>query len=363
VDAVPQAGTSAEAAAAGAAYQMLVWLYPRQKQAYDRALADSLAAVPRGEARDAGLDLGRLVAGKIIELRHADGAASAKAPYNPAPGPGVWERTPPGRQEALYPVWGHVTPFCIKPGTQYRPPGPPRLDSAAYTAAYREVKALGGKNSTQRTADQTQIAVFWADNAGTATPPGHWNEIARTVARQRSLTLAENARLFALLNMTLSDAGVLCWVLKFTYGFWRPVTAIHRAEEDGNPETEPDPAWEPLIETPPFPSYTSGHSTFSGSAASLLANYFGTDGIPFATTSDGLPGVTRSFKGFWAAADEAGMSRIYGGIHWQFDNIDGLLTGKALGTYVFRNYLQPRQASALRSPPPVIIEQSGFGPP
>src|SRR5207248_2752849 len=145
----------------------------------------------------------------------------------------------------------------------------------------------------------------------------------------------------------------LCWVLKFTYGFWRPITAIHRADEDGNPDTAPDPDWEPLIDTPPFPSYTSGHSTFSGAAASVLANFFGADKVRFSTTSDGLPGVTRSFDSFWAAAEEAGMSRIYGGIHWQFDNTDGLLTGKVLGNYVCRNYLQLRPAVER---PPIVIE-------
>jgi membrane-associated phospholipid phosphatase len=246
-----------------------------------------------------------------------------------------------------------VAPFAMRPGTQYKVPGPPPLASPAYTAAFREVKALGGKCNSQRNEDQTQIALFWADIAGTATPPGHWNQIAQTVARQRGTTLAENARLFALLNMTLADAGIYCWIIKFNFGFWRPVTAIRRANEDGNPGTDPDPCWEPLIETPPFPSYTSGHSTFSGAAACLLANFFGADNIRFTSASDGLPGVTRTYEGFWPAAEEAGMSRIYGGIHYQFDNVDGLLAGKELGQFVYRNYLQQRAAvttPVLRAP-------------
>jgi membrane-associated phospholipid phosphatase len=249
----------------------------------------------------------------------------------------------------------------MKPETQYKPDGSAALGSKAYTTAFNEVKSLGGKKSARRTEDQTQIALFWADNAGTATPPGHWNEIAQTVARQRAISLAECARLFALLNMSLSDAGVLCWVIKYTHGFWRPVTAIRRAGEDGNPDTDADADWEPLLETPPFPAYTSGHSTFSAAGASLLANFFGTDRVSFATASDGLPGVTRSFGSFWAAAEEAGMSRIYGGIHWQFDNTDGLLTGKTLGTYVFRNYLQPRGPGVTLRPPE--ITESLYGPP
>ena len=362
IDAVPEAGASPEAAAAAAAFHTLVAIFPMQKAIFDRALADSLREIPPGNSRTAGLDLGRFVAEKTFELRREDNSARAKTRYALKSSAGAWEATPPKRQEALYPAWGNVTCFCIKPGTQYKPAGPPALGSAAYTAAFNEVKALGGKQSARRTDDQTQIALFWADNAGTATPPGHWNEIAQAVARQHNLTLADNARLFALLNMSLSDAGVLCWVLKFTYGFWRPITAIHRADEDGNPDTDADPTWEPLIETPPFPSYTSGHSTFSAAAASVLANFFGTDAVRFTTTSDGLPGVSRTFNGFWAAAEEAGMSRVYGGIHYQFDNTDGLLTGKTLGTYVHRNYLQRRPASVVQRPPEIIVE-SLFGPP
>jgi membrane-associated phospholipid phosphatase len=351
-------GTSAEAAAAAAAYYSLAALYPKQKRAFDRALLDCLDRVPAGAGLNAGLELGRSVADKIVALRSDDKSARAKAKYAPKLGPGVWEPTPPGRREALYPEWGNVTCFCIKPGTQYKPEGPPALNSPRYTAAFNEVKTLGGMKSDKRTDEQTQIALFWADNAGTATPPGHWNEIAQSVARQRGTTLVENARLFALLNMSLCDAGVLCWVLKFTYGFWRPSTAIHRAGDDGNPDTQPDTDWEPLLETPPFPTYTSGHSTFSAAGASALANFFGTDKIRFTTTSDGLPGVKRSFDGFWAAAEEAGMSRIYGGIHYSFDNTDGLMTGRVLGTYVFRNYLQPRVGNTGPATRPPIVEES-----
>ena len=338
VDAIPEAGASPEAAATAAAHHTLVALYPKGKEFFDRALAESLSELPADDGRDAGLDLGRFVAEKILELRRDDGSARAQADYRLQPGPGVWERTPPRHAEPLYPRWGQVTPFAMKPGTQFKVPGPPALGSAAYTTAFLEVKALGGKQSTKRTEEQTQIAQFWADNAGTVTPPGHWNEIAQAAARERNTTLAESARLFALLNMSLADAGIYCWIIKFNYGFWRPITAIHRADEDGNSDTDADPNWDSLIETPPFPAYTSGHSTFSGAAAAALASFFGTDQVRFTTTSDGLPGVTRTFDSFWAAAEEAGMSRIYGGIHWQFDNTDGLTAGKMLGQYVHRSF-------------------------
>ena len=221
---------------------------------------------------------------------------------------------------------------------EFTPKDPPRLTDAEYTTAFHEVKELGAANSKTRTRDQTEIARFWADGAGTCTPPGHWNQIAQTVARKKHTNLVENARLFALLNIALADAGILCWDCKYKLGFWRPVTGIHHADQDGNPNTQADAAWKPLLDTPPFPSYTSGHSTFSGAAAAVLADVFG-DNISFQTTSDGLPGVTRSFKSFWAAAEEAGQSRIYGGIHWQFDNTEGLALGKTLARLVCRDYL------------------------
>src|SRR5262249_13877552 len=155
---------------------------PEQRKKLDRALAESLADVPANDGRDLGVDLGRFVAGKILALRGGDGSNRAKADYQPRPAPGVWVRTPSRYQEALYPKWGLVTAFAIKPGTQYKPAAPPPLHSAAYAAAFHQVHALGGKNSVRRTEEQTQIALFWADNAGTATPPGHWNAIAQTVA-------------------------------------------------------------------------------------------------------------------------------------------------------------------------------------
>jgi hypothetical protein len=334
-------GASPEAATAAAAHRVLVALYPRQQAALDGALRAALADVPDGPGRGDGVDLGRFVADKVLAWRACDGAGRAGM-YTPRPLPGLWRPTPELLRPALLPEWGLVTPFAIRKGTQYRPPGPPPLDSAAYAAAFREVKLLGGKDSTARTPDQTQIAYFWADGDGTVTPPGHWNLIAQMVARQRGTTLPENARLFALLNISLADAGILCWVIKFTYDLWRPVTAITEAAPADDPALAGDPRWRPLLETPPFPSYTSGHSTFSGAAAAVLADVFGTDGVAFTATSEGTPGVMRSYRSFTEAAEEAGQSRIYGGIHWQFDNVDGLALGRHLGRYVCQGFLVPR---------------------
>jgi hypothetical protein len=342
VEAKAPPGTSATAAAAVAAHRVLLSLYPAQVARFDKALDDCCADIPEGKSRDDGVALGLEVAEKILELRAGDGAAKRVA-HAAGKAPGEWRPTPPGFRAALLPQWPRLTCFAMERGTQFRSLPPPAMTSAAYTASFREVKALGSVNSKARTAEQTEIARFWADGDGTVTPPGHWNRIAQTAARARGTTLAENARLFALLNLALADAGIVAWDCKYEFNLWRPVQGIREADTDGNPDTDADPDWTPLLETPPFPSYVSGHSTFSGAAAAVLACFFGTDELRFTSTSEGLPGVVRSFRGFWEAAAEAGKSRIYGGIHWEFDNAEGLAAGRALGNYVCGNFLTARR--------------------
>lgn len=333
-------GASVEAAAAAAAHRTLASLYPTLQGTFDAALASSLARVPDGAAENKGVALGRSVAERVLDARSDDGADDTVA-YTPGSEPADWQPTPPAFAPALLPQWPGVAPFAMTSGSQFRPPAPPDITSAEFAAAFDEVKSLGGVTSTQRTADETQIAFFWADGAGTATPPGHWNEIAQDLAAGAGNSLAENARLFALLNVALADAGIAAWDAKYAYDYCRPVTAVGNAAGDGNDLTEADPAWTPLIATPPFPSYTSGHSTFSAAGAAILADFFGTDSVSFATSSDGLPGVQRSFTSLWAAAEEAGMSRIYGGIHWSFDNTEGLACGRSIGELVSGSLLQP----------------------
>ena len=333
VNATAPPGASMDAAAAAAAHWALVALFPKQREFFDEGLLRCLNALPIGTARDDGAALGRLVADRTLQARRDDGSDEI-GHYSYKRSPGAWQPTAPHFKDALLPDWGRVRPFAIQKGTQYRPPAPPSLSSDAYRTAFDEVRRIGGKDSAQRTEEQTQIAHFWADDAGTVTPPGHWNKIAQTIALERGNILVENARLFAHLNLSLADAGILCWVIKFTFDFWRPISAIAYTERRDD--------WMPLLNTPPFPAYVSGHSTFSSAAASVLAQSFGTDKIRFATTADDLPGMTRKFDSLWAAAEEAGMSRIYGGIHWQFDNTEGLRVGRSLGEYVYRNTLRPR---------------------
>jgi hypothetical protein len=225
-------------------------------------------------------------------------------------------------------------PFAVSSPSQFRPPGPPALDSQQYAADYEEVKELGAAVGSTRTEDQTEIALFWADGAGTETPPGHWNSIAQIVGAARGTSLEENARLFALLNIAMADAAICSWDAKYTYYFWRPVTAIA--------VTDPQLLWMSFIVTPPFPDYTSGHSTFSAAAATVLPVFFGTEDLPFTTGSDFLPGVFRSFSTCMDAAEEAAASRIYGGIHFRSASEDGLQAGSSVGEWTVTHYLLPK---------------------
>jgi len=311
------------------------------------AFSNSLAQISDGASRTAGVLYGESVADAILQWRSNDGA-NVVVDYAPGSGPGVWIPTPPTFLPALFPNWPFVTCFAMIHGAQFRPPPPPNLDSEQWAFDFNLTKELGRFDSTNRMDEQTEIALFWADGAGTVTPPGHWNVIAQQIAKQRGNTLDQNARLFALLNIALGDAGIVAWDCKYAYNSWRPITAIPNADSDGNPDTASDATWTPLLVTPNFPEYISGHSTFSGAAAAVLADFYGTDDIPFTTASDALPGVKRSFNSFSEAAAEAGMSRIYGGIHFMSANEHGLLCGALLGGYVAENFLLPRPGNSQR---------------
>jgi hypothetical protein len=350
----PPAGGSPEAAAAAAAHRVLSHLFPAQQAALDTKLAASLAAIADGPAETDGVTYGQFVADLIIAIRTNDHSGDVVEVEYPG-GSSWWAPTPPAFAPALLPNWPQVKPWALRSGSHLRPEAPPPPNSAAHATAYNEVALLGSKTSTLRTAEQTQVALFWADGGGTATPPGHWHLIAQGISSDRHLSLLENARLFALLGIAAADAAIVAWDTKYAYSCWRPVTGIRAGDQDGNPDTRVDPAWEPLIATPPFPAYTSGHSTFSASSARVLERFFGTDAISFSTASDGLPGVTRSFSSLSAAAEEAGQSRIYGGIHWQFDNQAGLASGRALGDIVFFNFLTPASSPGTCAPGPTRL--------
>ncbi len=340
-------GASAPAAIAGAANRVLRQDFPQFTPAFDAELQAQLLAIPEGPPKTAGLAWGRQVAQDILIERAFDGA-SVGIDYRTSPGPGHWEPTPVLFASALLPQWPGVAPFALLRPDQFRSPSPPSLGSTQWELDFNEVKALGARNSLVRTPEQTEIAWFWADGVGTESPPGHWNQIAQEYAEVQKFSLIESARLFALLNLALADAGIAAWDAKYTYDWWRPITAIRAGDVDGNPGTAADPTWTPLITTPPFPEHVSGHSTFSAAAATVLATVNGSDNFAFSIRSDGLFGAERSFRTFSEAADEAGMSRIYGGIHFQSANTEGQKLGERIGEHVVQNFLLPKNSARIR---------------
>lgn len=343
VDTIAHPGASREAAVAAAAHRALITLLPTQASVFDAKLTESLAAVPDGKAEDDGVALGRYVADQILAMRQNDGSGVVLPPYLGSTAPGQWRPTPPANAPGREPHWPGVAPFAITSPDQFDQfvPAPPALGSDAYRIAFNEVKELGSATSATRTPDQTATALFWNNGAGTAAAPGHLNLLARIVAEQESNTLEENARLFATLNVAIADALITCWDVKYESNYWRPITGIRLAADDGDPNTEPDAAWAPLIVTPAHPSYISGHSSVSGSAAAVLADFFHTDNISFTLPSQTPALPARSYTSFSQAAIESANSRLYGGIHWSFDNTVGLAVGDAVGKYVMANFLRP----------------------
>src|SRR4026207_499453 len=256
--AVP-ASASRVAAASAAAHQTFVSLFPNHTSTFDALHAAILAGIPNGPQKTNGIAWGEFVATQILAARTNVGSNAIVLPPGGS-GPGVWIPTPPAFLPYLLPQWGFVVPFGMSTPSQFRPPGPPALDSQQYAADYEEVKELGAAVGSTRTEEQTEIALFWADGGGTETPSGHWNSIAQVIAAAQGNTLEQNARLFALLNISMADAAICAWDAKYTFHFWRPVTAIRNADLDGNDATTADPTWSSFIGTPPFPDYVSGHS-------------------------------------------------------------------------------------------------------
>ena len=317
-----------DAAAAAAAHRTLSALFPSQRSYFDALLSDTLSTVPRGSMRDAGIGAGVFVADRILNSRSTDGWNRIVS-YTPGDYVGDWNPTAPDFAPAVLPQWGLVRPWAMSRPNQFLPAAPPSLLSSTYARDLNEVQAIGSANSRVRTADQTNIALFWAGSAGTATPPGQWNMIAQTIAEGEGLSMAESARMYAVLNIALADAAITSWNAKYTYDLWRPIDAIQNS-------------WTSLLKTPAFPAYTSGHSTFSGAAAAVLTDVFGTDAIGFIAESEVSSVPDRLYPSIRAAAAEAGLSRIYGGIHFQFDNHVGLSTGNAVGRFVAANCLPMR---------------------
>ena len=330
---------SIEAAAAQAAHDVLVGLYPTRVAIFDSELATSLQGIDEYRAQQ-GIRVGQIVAERMLIARANDGWNVTPPAYSLPATPGNWQPVPGAAAFTHYPS---VIPFGISSGTQFRPSPPPPLTSATYAADVNEVKELGSVTSATRTAEQTHVAQLWA---AVGTPTNFlfvWNNVARTVATARALTTVEKARLFALTNFAVHDALQTTFASKFYYGLWRPVTAIRRADEDGNANTTADPSWSSLIADPPYPSYAGNNAAIGTSQSTILALFFGRDDIQFQHTWEGGGGATRSYAGFGAMADEEARARVYGGVHFTFDNVAGQSVGRNVANYIFANVMRPRQ--------------------
>jgi hypothetical protein len=351
----PALRTNRKAAMAAAAHKVLTTLYPARTAIYDQALADTLAEVPDGAAETKGVELGVSVATKVLADHGGDDPFATDTNYVYANVPGGYQPTfPDFLSPPMNPGWGHCKPWCMLTGSQFRATRGPLgyakmgnlLKSARYAEQYNEVKELGRRFSKSRTADQTEIAWFWAnDRNGTYKPPGHMNALTQIVSKDHNLTMAQNARLFAIVNVALADAGILSWDQKFLsdIDLWRPITAIRNADTDGNPLTVAAPGWQPLLEfSPAFPGYISGHATFGGAWAAVMAAYFGTDNVTFVGTTDEpiVQNVKRTFTSFSQAGFEDALSRIYLGVHFRMDVEDGYDRGYKMGQTLASTFFQ-----------------------
>ena len=374
-------GSSIDAAVAEAAYTTLVSLYPYQKPYFDAELATSLQNIPTIPEVE-GMAVGQTVANYILAARANDGsqidAVGQPVNYTYGQQPGQWRADPlHPNATPLTPDWGGVTPFVLQSATQFGAPPPPAITSLAYAQAYEQVKSLGAVNSTTRTDNETNIGFFWGYDAqpGLGTPERFYNQIDEAVAQKMENSLVQNARLFALSNFAMADAAITCWNDKYRYDLWRPITAIRENDPgtgptglgSGNPHLvgQGDPTWQPLGApadngngtnfTPPFPSYVSGHATLGGANFKVLEDFYHTDHIRGGLTivSDEFNTVTvdqngnprpllpRTFNFFSQMAGENAQSRIYLGINYEFDAVEGIRCGDAIGDYVFTHALLP----------------------
>jgi hypothetical protein len=327
---------SQEAAAAVAAHQVLVALYPAFKTTLDAELQQSLAQIPDGNDKVEGIRIGQAVADRILALRSNDGSNAKSIPYVFGTAPGDYQSTPPNfPPQPQFTHWSGVTPFALERASQFRPGPPPALNSDTYGDAFNQIKSLGIVNSTTATADEALTGRFW-----NGAIQNYWNEISQTFSLVHSLTTAQSARLFALLNLSFADDVIAFYDAKYTYNFWRPVTAIRAADPGINPETVADPNWLPEVgKTAPDPSYPGAHAVISASGAEVLISFFDRDHAEFNVTSEVLPGVERSFTSISAAAEEATLSRIFGGQHFRFDLTTGQRLGRDVADFVLDNFL------------------------
>ena len=381
----PRGAVSIDAAISQAAHDTLVALFSLQSNSFDSALAADLAKVGNKSEKARGIDLGQRAAAAVLAMRVADGAEIPEPLLGPgghptSDQPGHWRQDP----ISLIPVavgahWGECRPFVLQSGDQFRAPPPPDMASVEYKAAFDEAQALGGDGvitPTFRTEEQTFIGIFWAYDGtpSLCAPPRLYNQLTLQIADKTKLKVIDLARLLALVNTAMADAGIAIWESKFFYDFWRPIGGIREADTDNNPGTVANPTFMPLGApasnlagpnfTPPFPSYPSGHAGFGGALFQTLRRFYGTDNIPFTFVSDEFNGQTRgndgnlrplrprSFATLSQAEEENGQSRIYLGIHWSFDKVEAIELGRKVGDYVVDNAFRPLKPNPTPTPKP-----------
>jgi hypothetical protein len=304
----------------------------------DDQLQSSLALIPAGADKNEGITIGKSVADQILTLRSNDGSGAPPVPFVFGTAPGDYQSTPPNfPKQPQFTHWSHVTPFALERANQFRPGPPPALTSDTYSDVFNEVKSLGVANGTTATPDQALTGRFW-----NGAIQNYWNEITQTAALGHDLTTAQNARLFALLNLTFADSVIAFYDAKYTYNFWRPVTAIREAATAGNPGTLADPSWLPEVgNSTPDPAYPGAHAVISGAGASVLKSFFKQNHFDFNVTSEVMPGVDRSFESFLAADEEATLSRIFAGVHFRSDLTTGQRLGREIADFVVDHFLTP----------------------
>lgn len=330
-------GASARAAAVTAAHGVLKHYFPGSAATLDAARAESLAAIRDGRRKDGGIAVGEAAAAAMIALRANDGSAPPETFVPATTDPGVWQPTPPVFGPGILLHWRNVTPFGIQSSDQFRSDPPPALTSNKYRKSYKEVKEVGAIDSADRPQDRTDVARFFS----VATAPYVWNTAARQVSAAQGRSLSENARAFALINMALSDGLVSSMETKYFYIFWRPVTAIRGGDTDGNPHTDPDAGWTPLVTTPAFPSYPSAHASASYAGRTVVDRILGRRGHVITLSHPGIPDVTLQYTTFHDITDDIDDARVYGGIHFRFDQEAGAVQGRRVGAHIYRHNLRP----------------------
>ncbi len=336
---------STDAAAATAAYRVLSNMLPAQQATLTSHYAASLAAIPPGQARDGGVLVGEIAAAAMLAARAGDGRSPNSGYRFPAPATstepwpaGQWRPTPPAFGNDPFAWVKDVRPFLLEDTERFGAPPPYPLASRRYAREFNEVKLLGSLNSSARTADQTDMAKFWADG------PILWTRVARDLAADRGLDTADNARLYAMVYLTAADSIIVCWQGKAKYLFWRPITAIRDADRDSNPRTVADPAWLPLINNPPYPDHPSGLSCVGSALGTSLGDFFGTDRVDYSAASTNSM-TTRSFSSFSQGIQEIVDARVYSGIHFRRANVQGAQIGAQIARYRERHYFQPAHRS------------------